>query len=363
VGRLPPEGGSGPQIAARQRALLGWFDRHRRALPWRETTDPYAIWVAEVMLQQTQVATVIPYYRRWMARFPDLASLADAAPEEVLRCWEGLGYYARARHLQAAARQVIAHHAGRLPADPAALARLAGIGPYTAGAIASIAFGLPVPAVDGNVRRVLMRLAAIEAATRSAEAERAVRARATELVQTPRPGDLNQALMELGATVCLARRPACGACPLAKGCAARRAGRQDELPRPARRRAPRTEHAQAYILRDATGRLLVARRPDRGLLGGLWEFPVLPADAGRPPPQALAAALAMDGRDLQTHEPIRHVFSHLRLVVTPVTGRAEGLPGAGEHHYDRWRRLLPEELGALPTSRLMAKLMPYSTRR
>ncbi|HSM59782.1 MAG TPA: A/G-specific adenine glycosylase, partial [Longimicrobiales bacterium] len=212
-------------------ALLDHYDRTRRRLPWRGQTDPYRIWVSEVMLQQTRVDTVIPYYRRWMARFPDVDSLATASEDEVLLAWEGLGYYRRARHLHAGAAWVRDRHDGRVPDSVEELRRIPGVGEYTAGAVASIAFGEPAPAVDGNVRRVLARLFDEPAPTRAW-----LRDRAGHLVDPGRPGDWNQALMDLGAAVCTPRSPSCGACPVARWCAARAAGTQAERPAPAVRR-------------------------------------------------------------------------------------------------------------------------------
>jgi A/G-specific adenine glycosylase len=252
--------------------LLSWWDAGHRDLPWRypqHAADPYRVWVAEVMLQQTRVAVVVPYYRRFVRRFPTLRSLARAGDEEVLALWSGLGYYARARRLLAAARDALARHGG-LPASVDELRRLPGFGRYTAGAVASIAFAAPVPCVDGNAERVLGRLFHAARARREAARDRAW-ALASELVPRGRPGDFNQALMELGATVCVPRAPRCGECPFAGVCAARRrpAGRA-EPPRVARRR-PGLTHACA-VLRDGEA-LLLRRRPPHGLFAGLWELP------------------------------------------------------------------------------------------
>ena len=197
-------------------ALLGWYDRERRDLPWRRTRDPYAVWVSEVMLQQTRVATVVDYYTRFMHRFPSLQALAEAAEDDVLKIWQGLGYYRRARALLAGARAVVAKHAGRLPAEPARLRELPGVGPYTAGAIASIAFGVREPVVDGNVTRVLCRLYALAGDPERAPLPQRIRRLASELVPAKRPGDFNQALMELGATLCTPRAPDCSATAAAR---------------------------------------------------------------------------------------------------------------------------------------------------
>src|SRR5512136_569268 len=222
---------------ALRRALLGWYARRRRALPWRGVRDPYRIWVSEVMLQQTRIATATPYYHAFLGRFPTLAALARARPADVLEAWSGLGYYRRARSLHAAAREVVREHGGRVPDDPAAFERLPGVGRYTAGAVLSIAYGRPLPALDGNAARVLSRLEALPATMRDPAGARRLWALAAARVPADRPGDWNQALMELGATVCTPRAPRCAACPLRRHCRALALGRVDRLPPPAVRRA------------------------------------------------------------------------------------------------------------------------------
>jgi A/G-specific adenine glycosylase len=281
--------------AALRRRLLAWYDAGHRELPWRSPqhgADPYRVFLAEVMLQQTQVATVVPYFERFVARFPTLAALAAADEDEVLALWSGLGYYARGRNLVAAAREARARHGG-LPASLPALRALPGFGPYTAGAVASIAFAIPAPAVDGNVARVLARLFAVEGAPASRDFRRRVDALAADLVHRRRPGDLNQALMELGATVC-ARRPACGRCPVAAACAARAAGRAAELPA-ARARPVRRPLVLACAIVRARGRILLARRPAGGLFGGLWAPPSVEVAEGGDAAAALAGALREQG--------------------------------------------------------------------
>jgi A/G-specific adenine glycosylase len=327
--------------------LLAWFARHARDLPWRRTTDPYAIWISEVMLQQTQVATVIPYWERWLRELPDIASLAAAPPERVLKLWEGLGYYSRARNLQRAAREIVAGHEGRFPREFATVLALPGIGRYTAGAICSLAFNQPTPVLDGNVVRVLARVLGIrEDVARTAVRERLWR-KAAQLVQTaaatPRRrtqarnrshhpqrldthpcGALNEALMELGALVCTPRAPRCQDCPWSPLCVARTRGLTEVLPR--KRSAPRT-HArriQAFVCVHA-GRLLVRQRPESGVNRGLWELPNLEAEADAPP---LAAARGMFGDavvDVELAMTLRHAItsSRIRLEVYRVT-RAPG---------------------------------------
>jgi A/G-specific adenine glycosylase len=316
-------------------ALLRHFDATRRPLPWRDTSDPYAIWVSEVMLQQTRVETVMPYYGRWLDRFPTVEALADAGIDDVLKEWEGLGYYSRARHLHAAARTVRERHGGRVPDDPAALRELPGVGEYTAGAVASIAFGVPLPAVDGNVRRVLSRLYDLEAPGAGE-----LRRRAAALVPEDRPGDFNQAVMELGATICTPRGPACSRCPLGSRCLARQRGVQESRPRPRKAKPIPEEVVRTALLvrigedrpdgrgaglgRDETtaGRCLVllARRPTRGLLGGLWEFP---GDREAPMIRDLVP-VAESAAEL---EPVRHTFSHKRVEYRPEVLRLAGAEG------------------------------------
>jgi A/G-specific adenine glycosylase len=241
----------------------------RRELPWRATRDPYRIWVAEIMLQQTRVAAVLPYYERFLARFPDVASLAGAGEDEVLAAWAGLGYYSRARNLHQAARRIAA--AGAFPSDYASLRALPGVGAYTAAAVASIAFGLPYAVVDGNVLRVLARLTGEPEDIGAAATRRRLEAVAQELLDRRRPGEFNQALMELGATVCQPRRPACTACPLERLCQARRRGLETELPRKRRPGAP-TRILKTLLLIERGGRILLRKR-HAGRLAGFWELP------------------------------------------------------------------------------------------
>jgi A/G-specific adenine glycosylase len=290
-------------------------------MPWRETSDPYAIWVSEVMLQQTRVDTVIPYWERWIQRFPTVDDLARADLDDVLKHWEGLGYYSRARNLHSAALMVRERFDGRVPGDPAKLRELPGVGEYTAGAVASIAYGVPTPAVDGNVRRVLARVHDLERPT-AAE----LRDQAASLVPGDRPGDFNQALMELGATICTPRSPDCDACPLSDHCQARHLGVQEARPLPRRRKPiPEEDLRTAVLVRD-DGAVLLARRPADGLLGGLWEFP------GEPFPDAVAALVEQADRDESSTpslEPVTHTFSHKRVTYRPELFRLAAGPEAG----------------------------------
>lgn len=252
--------------------LLHWYNLNARDLPWRGHSDPYAVWVSEIMLQQTQVDTVIPYFERWMQRFPTIATLAAADQQDVLAAWEGLGYYSRARNLHRAAQVVVAQHGGKLPGNVDALRRLPGVGRYTAGAIASLAFGQDEPALDGNIRRVLARFFDMDVPARSAEGERRLWELVTQHLPHGRAAAYNQALMDLGATICTPRLPNCPHCPIAEDCRARLLGLQEQRPiRGDKRRQPHYI-VTAAVIRDG-GRVLIAQRPAHGLLGGLWEFP------------------------------------------------------------------------------------------
>ncbi len=322
--------------------LLDFFDARARDLPWRETDDPYAIWVSEIMLQQTRVETVVPYWTAWMDAFPTVDDLALADEETVLKAWEGLGYYSRARNLHRASRMVRERWEGRVPDTRDRLRTLPGVGAYTAGAVASIAFEEAVPAVDGNVRRVVARLldwpdpggAALEAEV-------------ARWVPEGRPGDFNQALMELGATVCTPRAPSCGSCPVAEACGARRAGTVVERPAPRKRApVPRAHHGVAVaVQRSSEGiRLALRRRPEGVMLAGLWEFPgVEVAEPGEV--AAAVAGLVGDGSaDGEPLPPVPHAFSHLHVTYHPVLVRVEAgtaAPGDG-----RWLR--PDEVADLP---------------
>lgn len=339
--RARPESDLGPSIRRVRAPLLRWYDAHRRDLPWRRTRDPYAIWISEAMLQQTRVETVIPYWERFLARFPDVGSLARAEQDDVNALWTGLGYYSRARNLKAAAESIVADHAGRLPDTAEGLRTLPGIGRYTAGAVASIAFEREEPLVDGNVVRVFARLEDVDEDT----GEKAVVERfwvlATELVAGERPGDLNQALMELGATLCTPKRPQCLICPVREACRAHAAGRAESLPRKAKRTAVRPLRALAVAVerRDA---LLAVRRPARGLMAGLWELPggalAEGEEAKEHAPRIVREQTGLEIRELEPVGLVEHVFTHRRLALEVF--RARALPGMrvtlGDYTAHRW---------------------------
>lgn len=310
-------------------ALLAWYDRHRRTLPWRAPPggrpEPYHVWLSEIMLQQTTVAAVGPYFRDFVARWPTVRDLAAADLDAVLHAWAGLGYYARARNLHACARAVCARHDGRFPEDETALRALPGVGEYTAAAIAAIAFDHPATIVDGNVERVIAR---VFAATEPLPgAKPALRALARTLTPAARPGDYAQAIMDLGATVCTPRRPKCILCPWADACAARRAGIAEALPARADKAPRPTRRALAFWATDAAGSVLLRRRPERGLLGGMMEVPSTPWREGAVPDLAEAAAAA-PGPAAWRLLPgaVRHTFTHFHLELTVAAGRLTGAP-------------------------------------
>jgi A/G-specific adenine glycosylase len=348
------EAGISPTAArALQRAILDFFDTHARALPWRATDDPYRIWISEVMLQQTRVDTVIPYYERWLERFPDIDRLADADAEEVLRAWAGLGYYTRARHLHHAARVVRERHAGALPRTAAELRTLPGVGEYTAGALASIAFAERASAVDGNVRRVLSRL--LDADLTPA----ALRNAADSLVPADRPGDFNQGMMELGATVCTPRRPACGECPVRAHCRAAAVGTQHL--RPARRTRPAVPELDllTLVLHCPAG-VLLTRRPD-GLLAGMWRFPAIPLEGDVIAAARTAIRRLAGGRSprLHSHGVVSHTFSHRREHYHVVAARLRRPFVSDGGDESRWCD--PAELHALPLPAAQRRIAALAT--
>lgn len=298
-----------PHIDDAARELLAWFDASRRDLPWRRDTDPYRVWVSEVMLQQTRVETVVPRFERWVNRFPTLSALAGSDVDDVLGEWEGLGYYSRARNLHAAALVVRDSLGGQIPGTAAGLRVLPGVGEYTAGAVASIAFGRPEPAIDVNARRVLSRLFDLPSPGAAL-----LRERAAAMLTPERPGDFNQALIELGATVCRARGPRCAECPLAGRCLARARGTIAECPGNGRRPAvPAFEIGVAAVTSPA-GRALLVRRAESGMLGGMWEFPGRVVEPGERAGAAAAraAALAPGATLVRPLADVDQAYSHRR---------------------------------------------------
>lgn len=300
--------------------LLAWYRQNKRNLPWRDHPDPYAVWVSEIMLQQTRVETVIPYFERWLAKFPDVATLAAAAEQEVLNLWEGLGYYSRARNLHKAAKVVVAEYGGKLPKLALSLQKLPGIGRYTAAAIASMSFGMDAAALDGNIRRVYARIFNVDEPPGSTEAEKIFWDLAEIHLPHGDAGDYNQALMDLGATICTPRNPRCEVCPVQAHCEAYQLDVQEFRPVPkAKKEVPHHIQAAAVILQN--GRVLSAQRPGEGLLGGMWEFPngrVIPkGDDGDDPAEGLAEAIyngyKLKVRRVSALGEVRHAYTHFKV--------------------------------------------------
>ena len=306
-------------------ALLDWYDRHRRRLPWRvppgTRPDPYRVWLSEIMLQQTTVPVVTDYFQRFLERWPTLEALAAAELDEVLHAWQGLGYYARARNLHACAQRLLADHGGRFPAEEKALRALPGIGRYSAAAIAAIAHGRPATVVDGNVERVIARLHAVETPLPAAKPR--LYTLAAQLTPRVRPGDYAQALMDLGASVCTPRKPDCPACPWQGACEGRAQGLAGSLPRRAPKRPRPLRHGVAFWLMRADGSVLLRRRPETGLLGGMIELPSTPWRDG-PWELAEATAHAPEVCAWQTlPDPVRHGFTHFEIEFLVAVARSE----------------------------------------
>jgi A/G-specific adenine glycosylase len=340
--------------------ILSWYHRERRDLPWRETTDPYAVWVSEVMLQQTQVRTVIPYYRRFIQSFPTVSALGEATLDAVLKTWENLGYYGRARNLHRAARIVVREMGGTVPDTLEGLTRLPGIGPYTAAAILSIAHEERIPAVDGNVSRVLSRLFLVRVPVNRPQGRKRIRDLALSILPETGPGQWNQALMDFGATLCKPKKPLCDSCPVSGECMAGRRGLQESLPvKIGSGTIPNKEMAAAVVRRNS-GRILIFRRPDKGLLGGLWGFPI-----GEKRPEEsyeealhriLLDSLGIRVTRLTPLKTVRHAYTHFRMTVHPFDCLLEG-DGPPPEEQPAYRWVSSRDMGTLALSRVDHKIL------
>jgi A/G-specific adenine glycosylase len=346
-----------------QDLVMRWYDRHgRHDLPWQHPRSPYRVWLSEIMLQQTQVKTVIPYFQRFVERFPDVETLAAASEDEVLHLWTGLGYYARARNLLKCARVLVERHRGEFPATVEALEQLPGIGRSTAGAIVSISRDLPAAILDGNVKRVLARYGAIPGWPGETAVHRQLWALAERLTPETRCADYSQAMMDLGATLCTRSRPACDLCPLEDSCAARAAGTQAEFPGKKPRKALPVRATTMLLIRDPQRQVFLNRRPAEGVWGGLWSFPEVDdeADAG---PFCLDR-FGLEPAAIEAWSPLRHTFSHYHLDIQPLLLSLPRTPdrvmeGEGQLWYNRSN---PEQIGlAAPVARLIRMLEEQHT--
>ncbi len=335
------------------RMLLAWFDANRRELPWRETKprDPYHVWISEIMLQQTRTEAVKPYFNAWMERFPTIRDVAEAEEETVLHAWQGLGYYSRARNIRRAAEEITEKYGGVMPRDPAAIRALPGIGDYTAGAVASIAFGEKTPAVDGNVLRVYARLYAVRDDILKSAGRKRITALAEETIPVDRPGDFNEALMDLGAEVCIPKHPRCADCPLRDGCEAARQGIQSELPVRTKKK-PQQELFAACGIVEQEGRFLLHRRPSQGMLANMWEFPMA-LDAKEEESRCALEAL-LSGRTGALRWTLTHVFTHRIWHM-----RAYDMEGAAAPSGEDWRWFSREELRQIPLAGPHARLAAF----
>jgi A/G-specific adenine glycosylase len=332
--------------------LLTWYDRHRRDLPWRakpgETADPYRVWLSEIMLQQTTVAAVKPFYLRFLERFPTVQALADAPADAVMQAWAGLGYYSRARNLHACAKAVVEQHGGRFPSTEAELLKLPGIGAYTAAAVAAIAFDEPAAAVDGNVERVVTRLFRIEEPL--PKAKPLIKTLTVDLVPPARPGDFAQAVMDLGATLCTPKRPACALCPWMAPCQARAAGLQEAYPKKVRKTEGQLRRGAAFVVLRADDSVLLRTRPPKGLLGGMAEPPTSAWEPDYEPSRAMLDA-PIEARWQRLPGVVRHVFTHFPLELTVFLAKVpKGTPA-------------PEDMRWTPRLKLNEEALPGSMRK
>jgi A/G-specific adenine glycosylase len=333
--------------------LLAWYATCRRDLPWRQTSDPYQIWLSEVILQQTRVDQGMAYWHRFVERFPSVQQLAEAPEDAVLKLWQGLGYYSRARNLHTAARQVMEQHDGAFPAEYQALLALKGVGEYTAAAIGSICFGLPEPVVDGNVYRVLGRFTGLATPIDSTAGRREFRELASRLLDPEKPGDHNQAMMELGATICTPRSPSCGSCPLATDCVARRDGRIQELPVKAGRTKVRTRHFN-YLFIECGDRFFLRKRTGKDIWQDLYELPLIETSGRAGRKQLLKGLTGLHGdalNGIKKSGEVTHLLSHQRLQAVFWQARVKEMPAVP----DDWIRVTLKDLERYAVPRLIER--------
>ncbi len=343
-----------------RRRLLSWFSKNQRRLPWRETEDPYRIWVSEAMLQQTQVKTVLPYYERFIKTFPDAKALSEASLDAVLKSWEGMGYYARARNLHRAAGILVDQWNGQVPDDYEAFRKLPGVGEYIASAVLSVAFNRPYAVLDGNVKRVLSRLFLIDAPVNRASSLSEFREHASRLLDTDRPGDFNQALMELGATICRPVQPECAGCPVASLCKAFDAGKERDFPVSVRRKSIPSYHIAVGVVHK-DNRILITKRKPSGLLGGLWEFPGGKVKPGERPEESCKREIREElnlSVEVTKHVAhVKHAYTHFKVVmdVFDCTYKAGKVKLRGPDAY-RW--IVLEEIDAYAFPGANHKFLP-----
>lgn len=335
--------------------LITWYEINKRDLPWRETNDPYLIWISEIMLQQTQVDTVIPYFEKFKHKYPTIKKLAEADEQEVLRDWEGLGYYSRARNLHTAVKEVVSKYEGIVPEDVKKLGDLKGIGPYTQGAIASIAFNQAEPAVDGNVMRVLSRILLMTDNTSEAKTRRLFKDVIYKIISHKNPSSFNQGLMELGATVCTPRNPICLHCPVREHCKAFEQGVQTDLPIKNKAKKQRVEQYTLILLKNNSGEVAIEQRPNEGLLANMWQFPMVRTDQVKEEnlEEWFYAAYGLRIKQQVKHLEFKHVFSHIIWDLTVIDAK---LIKEDAHELNFVKK---EKLAKFPFSVSHIKAMPY----
>ncbi|GAB4074408.1 A/G-specific adenine glycosylase [Barrientosiimonas marina] len=342
-----------------QKDLIDWYQTNKRDLPWRQTQDPYKIWVSEIMLQQTQVDTVIPYFEHFIAKYPTVYDLAHADQQDVLKMWEGLGYYSRARNLQSAVREVVNSYDGNVPDDPKALGSLKGVGPYTKGAILSIAYDQPQPAVDGNVMRVLARVLNADDDIAQPNVKKQFEHIVRAMIASDDPSSFNQGIMELGALICTPKEPMCLFCPVQAYCRGFQAGNEQQLPVKSKAKKQKEVHYTVLLIRNADGKYLIEKRPDNGLLANMWQFPMVPVDEiGK---DHMAAWFELEYGVPVTlgavQGQLKHVFSHIiwqLAIIAAETTASQSADG-------RQRFVSLEELDDYPFPVSHQKMMPYIT--